>query len=183
MADFNKVLLIGRLTRDPQLKFLPSQTAICEFGLATGRKWRTPQGEEREETTFVDCSLFGKGAEIFNQYCQNGKLVFLEGRLKLDTWDDKQTGQKRSKMSVVVENFQFLGGRNEGGPPSDDGSGAGGAPRQSYGRPGGYGGGGGGGSGGGGSRGPARQQQQPAPADAEPPYNDEQQFKDDDIPF
>jgi single-strand DNA-binding protein len=174
MADYNKVLLIGRLTRDPQLKFLPSQMAVCDFGLATGRKWKTPQGEEREETTFVDCSLFGKGAEIFNQYCQKGKLVFLEGRLKLDQWDDKQTGQKRSKLQVVVENFQFLGGREGGGGPGGAPSGGmeegGGGSRQQYSKPGGYGGGGK----------PAARQQPPA---AEPPYNDEQQFKEDDIPF
>ncbi len=189
MADFNKVILIGRLTRDPQLKYLPNQTAVCDFGLATGRKWKTPQGEEREETTFVDCSVFSKGAEIFNQYCQKGKLVFIEGRLKLDQWDDKTTGQKRSKMSVVVENFQFLGGRNEaGGAPGAGGpqysEEAGGSPPArggGYGsRPGGFGGGAPGGDA---PRRPAAQPpRQQSPAN-DPPYSEEPQFKEDDIPF
>lgn len=176
MADFNKVMLIGRLTRDPQLRYLPSQTAVCDFGLATGRRYKMQNGEEREETTFVDCSILGRGAEVFNQYCQKGKLVFLEGRLKLDQWDDKQTGQKRSKLSVVVEHFQFLGGRDGGGGSESDEGG-----QRSYGRPGGYG------SGGNAPRGNAPRgnapRNDPSPPDDQPPYGDEQQFKEDDIPF
>lgn len=112
MADLNKVMLIGRLTRDPQLKFLPSQSQVCDFGMAVGRKYKTQAGEEREETTFVDCTLFGKGAEIFNQYTAKGKQVYIEGRLKLDEWDDKTTGQKRSRLTVIVENFIFLGSKD-----------------------------------------------------------------------
>jgi single-strand DNA-binding protein len=114
MASFNKVLLMGNLTRDPQLKYLPSQTAVVEFGLACNRKWRTPQGENREEVTFVDCTAFGKQAETINQYCRKGKALFVEGRLKFDTWEDKQGGGRRSKLSVVVEGFQFVGGREAG---------------------------------------------------------------------
>lgn len=180
MADLNKVMLIGRLTRDPQLRYTPANQAVCDFGLATGRKYRTASGEEREESTFIDCTVWAKGAEIFNQYMRKGKQVFIEGRLKLDQWDDKQTGQKRSKLTVVVDNFQFLGGRDEGGggaPHAGDEEGGG----RSYSRPGGYGGNsGGGGGGGGGSRSAAPRQNQPA---EELPYGNEQSFKDEDIPF
>jgi single-strand DNA-binding protein len=120
MSDLNKVMLIGRLTRDPQLRFLPSQSAVCDFGFAVGRKFKTASGEQKEETAFIDCTLFGKGGEIFNQYMQKGSQCYLEGRLKLDQWDDKTTGQKRSKLAVVVENFQFLGGGKGGnGRPAD----------------------------------------------------------------
>src|SRR5687768_12998997 len=185
MASFNKVLLMGNLTRDPQLKYLPSQTPVVEFGLACNRKWRTPQGEDREEVLFVDCAAFGKQAETLNTYCQKGKGLFIEGRLKYDSWEDKQGGGKRSKLSVVVENFQFVGGRDGGG----GGGGGGGGPSYEaeaaeYGPP--SGGGGGSGrsgppqrAGGGGTGGPSR----PAPQQAEPPYGEEQQFKEDDIPF
>lgn len=114
MADLNKVMLIGRLSRDPQLRFLPSQSAVCDFGFAVGRKWKTATGEQKEETCFLDCTVFGKGAEVFNQYMAKGKQCYLEGRLRLDQWDDKTTGQKRSKITVVVEDFQFLGSKNDG---------------------------------------------------------------------
>ena len=190
MADLNKVMLIGRLTRDPQLRFLPNQTPICDFGFAVGRKWKTPTGESKEETTFVDCTIFGKGGEIFNQYMTKGKQCYLEGRLKFDQWDDKTTGQKRSKLNVIVEDFQFLGAPGDG-QRAPGGGDEGGGERQSYGgsggsqRAGGYGGGSGGAA-----RSPSRPpaaatgrppaQQSPDP---EPPYNDEQQFKEDDIPF
>src|SRR5271170_3348755 len=115
MASFNKVLLMGNLTRDPQLKYLPSQTAVAEFGIACNRRFKSAQGEDREEVTFVDCAAFGKTGELINQYFTKGKPIFIEGRLKLDQWEDKQGGGKRSKMSVVVENFQFVGGRDGGG--------------------------------------------------------------------
>src|SRR5215216_3810200 len=115
MASFNKVLLMGNLTRDPQLKYLPSQTAVAEFGLACNRKFRTAQGEDREEVTFVDVTAFGKQAEVINQYMTKGKPIFIEGRLKYDSWEDKQGGGKRSKITVVIENFQFVGGRDGGG--------------------------------------------------------------------
>ena len=121
MADLNKVMLIGRLTRDPQLRFLPSQAAVCDFGFAVGRKFKLQSGETKEETCFIDCTIFGKGGEIFNQYMAKGKQCYLEGRLKLDQWDDKTTGQKRSKLNVIVEDFQFLGSPGDGqtGPAVD----------------------------------------------------------------
>src|SRR5258706_14175529 len=114
MANFNKVILAGNLTRDPQLRFLPSQTAVVDFGLAVNHKWRTPQGEDREEVLFIDCSAFGKMAETINKYCQKGKPILVEGRLKYETWDDKESGGKRSKHKVIVDGFQFLGGRDSG---------------------------------------------------------------------
>src|SRR6188508_2173620 len=126
MASFKKVILMGNLTRDPQLKYLPSQTAVTEFGLACNRKFKTQAGEDKEEVTFVDCTAFGRTGEVINQYFTKGKPIFIEGRLKYDQWEDKQGGGKRSRLTVVVENFQFVGGRDGGGP------GGGGAPGQSY---------------------------------------------------
>src|SRR6185437_16067181 len=116
MANYNRIVLVGNLTRDPQLKYLPSQMAVVEFGMAVNHKFRTRDGQDREEVLFVDCSCFGKGAEIINTYCQTGKQLLVEGRLKYDTWEDKQGGGKRSKHSVVVDNFQFLGGPRDGAP-------------------------------------------------------------------
>ena len=113
MANLNKVMLIGNLTRNPELKHTPSGLAVCEIGLAVNRRYRTKEGEDREETTFVDCEAWGKQAEVLNQYMTKGKPLFVEGRLKLDTWEDKDGG-KRSKMRVVIENFQFLGGPGGG---------------------------------------------------------------------
>jgi len=115
MASFNRVLLMGNFTRDPQMKYLPSQTPVVEFGLATNRRFKAASGEMRDETTFVDCAAFGRQAEVINQYCTKGKPILIEGRLKFDSWDDKNGGGKRSKLSVVVENFQLLGGRSDGG--------------------------------------------------------------------
>src|SRR4051795_9329921 len=126
MASFNKVILLGNLTRDPQLKYLPSQTAVAEFGLAMNRKFRTQQGEDREEVTFVDCAAFGKTADVINQYFTKGKPIFIEGRLMYDQWEDKQGGGKRSRLTVVVDNFQFIGGRDGGG--GGGGGGGGSAP-------------------------------------------------------
>ncbi len=114
MSSFNKALLMGNLTRDPQLKFLPSQAAVVEFGIAVNRKYKTANGESREEVTFVDVAFFGKVAEVINQYFKKGDSIFIEGRLKYDSWEDKQGG-KRQKISVVGENFQFVGGKREGG--------------------------------------------------------------------
>src|SRR3954451_5203484 len=131
MASFNKVLLMGNLTRDPQLKYLPSQTAVAEFGVACNRKFRTAQGEDREEVTFVDITAFGKQAEVLNQYMTKGKTIFIEGRLEDDTWEDKNGGGKRSKLTVVVENFQFVGGRDDGGG-GGGGQGGGGYGNRSY---------------------------------------------------
>lgn len=112
MAYFNRVSLIGNLTRDPQLKQLPNDNVVADFGLAMNRRYRTATGEDREEVTFVDCAAFGKQAEVIGQYCKKGKQIFVDGRLKYDSWEDK-TGAKRSKVSVVVDNFQFLGTREE----------------------------------------------------------------------
>ena len=122
MSSFNKVMLMGNLTRDPQVKHLPSNTVVADFGLACSRRYRTATGEDREEATFVDCSAFGRQAEVISQFCKKGKPLFIEGRLKFDSWDDKQTGAKRSKLSVVVENFQFVGGRDEATGPGSPGA-------------------------------------------------------------
>ncbi|MGD0540988.1 MAG: single-stranded DNA-binding protein [Tepidisphaeraceae bacterium] len=167
MANVNKVILIGNLTRDPQLKYLPSQTAVAEFGLATNRKFKSSSGEDREEVCFVDCAAFGRTGEVINQYCQKGKQIYIEGRLKYDQWEDKQGGGKRSKLSVVVENFQFLGARDSGGGPPSQGGGGEEQTRTSARPP---------------------QQQRPAPPvqeppAQEPPFGDEQQFNDKEIPF
>ena len=115
MASFNKVFLMGNLTRDPQLRYTPSQMAVADFAIAVNSKFRTKAGEDREEVTFVDITAWGKQAEVINQYFTKGKPIFVEGRLKLDTWEDKQGGGKRSKMNVVLENFQFIGGRDGAG--------------------------------------------------------------------
>jgi single-strand DNA-binding protein len=115
VSSYNKVIILGNLTRDPQVKQLPSNTTVAEFGVAVNRKWRTQAGEDREEVTFIDCTAFAKQAELINQYFTKGKPIFLEGRLKFDSWEDKQGGGKRSKLTVVVENFQFVGGRDGGG--------------------------------------------------------------------
>jgi single-strand DNA-binding protein len=109
---------MGNLTRDPAVKHLPSQMVVVEFGLAVNRKYKTADGVDKEEVAFVDCTAFGRQAETISQYCTKGKPIFVEGRLKFDTWDDKQGGGKRSKLTVVVENFQFLGraGETEASP-------------------------------------------------------------------
>lgn len=126
MANFNKVLLIGNLTRDPQLSYLPSQTAVAEFGLAVNRTWTGKDGEKKEDTCFVDCRVFGKQAETINKYLSKGRPVFVEGRLDFDTWT-AQDGSKRSKHRVTVENFQFLGsGGGSGGGQYSGGQGGGG---------------------------------------------------------
>jgi single-strand DNA-binding protein len=109
MANFNKVLLIGNLTRDPQLSYTPSQTAVVDFGLAVNRRWKSQDGENKEETCFVDCRAFGRLAENINKYLTKGRPLFVEGRLTFDSWT-AQDGTKRSKHRVTVENFQFLGG-------------------------------------------------------------------------
>jgi len=115
MANYNKVILVGNLTRDPQMSYLPSQTPVVELGLAVNRKWKGQNGEQREDTCFIDCTAFGKQAEVINQYMHKGNPILIEGRLQLDTWEAKD-GTKRSKHKVVVENFQFLGsGGGRGG--------------------------------------------------------------------
>ena len=121
MANFNKVILMGNLTRDPELRYTPKGTAIAKIGLAINRKWKSESGEMKEETTFVDVNAFGKTAETIGQYLKKGRPILIEGRLRYETWEDKQTKQKRSKLGVVLETFQFLdsgGGRGDGGDAS-----------------------------------------------------------------
>jgi single-strand DNA-binding protein len=130
MASFNKVMLLGNLTRDPEVKYTPKGSAVADIGLAVNRTYTTDGGEKREETTFVDVTMWGRQAEIAGEYLKKGRPLFVEGRLQLDTWDDKQTGQKRSKMRVVCENFQMLGSRDGGG---EGGAGSGGAGGRSAG--------------------------------------------------
>jgi single-strand DNA-binding protein len=125
MANLNKVMLIGNVTRDPEIKYTPKGSAVCDLGIAVNRVFTPEGGERREETTFVDITLWGRQAEIAGEYCKKGRSIYIEGRLQLDTWEDKTSGQKRSKLRVVGENFQLLG-------PRPGGSGGG---EQSQGRP------------------------------------------------
>ena len=118
MANLNKVMLIGNLTRDPELRHTPSGKSVSELGLAINRSWTNDQGQKQEETTFVDVSVWGRQAEVIQQYVTKGSPIYIEGRLQLDSWDDKTTGQKRSKLRVICENFQFLGGKSGGGGSS-----------------------------------------------------------------
>ena len=164
MASVNKVMLIGNLTRDPEIKYTPKGTAIADIGLAVNRTYSTDSGEKREEVTFIDVTLWGRVAEIVGEYCKKGRPLYVEGRLQLDTWDDKTTGQKRSKLKVVGENIQLLGSR-EGGA-------------------------GGGGGGGGGEHGEGRAESRPAssfkkPASPppRPPADPDLDAEPDDIPF
>src|SRR6476469_4398431 len=130
MASFNKVILLGNLTRDPEVRYTPKGTAVTELGMAVNRVYTAENGEKREETTFVDVTLWGRTAEIAGEYLRKGRPVFIEGRLQLDTWDDKQSGQKRSKLKVVGEGLQLLGGR-PGGGGGGGGDEEGGPPRSS----------------------------------------------------
>jgi single-strand DNA-binding protein len=114
MASLNKVMLIGNLTRDPEIRYTPKGTAVAELGMAVNRRYTAENGEKREEVTFVDVTLWGKTAELAGEYLKKGRPVYIEGRLQLDSWDDKQTGQKRSKLKIVGEEMQFLGGRDSG---------------------------------------------------------------------
>jgi len=123
MANFNKVILAGNLTRDPQLSTTPSGTNVVEFGLAVNRKWRGQDGQQREDTCFVDCTAFGKTGEIINQYMRKGRPLLVEGRLHYSAWEAKD-GTKRNKLRVVVENFQFLGGRDDAGGGGGGGGGS-----------------------------------------------------------
>jgi len=171
MASLNKVMLIGNCTRDPEIRYTPKGTAVTELGLAVNRRYTADNGEKREEVTFIDVTLWGRTAEVANEYLKKGRPVYIEGRLQLDSWDDKATGQKRSKLKIVGEEMQLLGGRESGG-----GSGGGApsgeydeAPRQS--RP---------------PQGRPQQQQRPQgrPASApKPPADPDLDVEEDDIPF
>ena len=179
MANFNRVILCGNLTRDPELRYLPNNTAVCDFGLATNRRWRDADGNQREDTCFVDISAFGRQAETINQYMKKGRQILIEGRLKFDSWT-AQDGSKRSKLSVVAESFQFVGGRDDDAGGGGGGGGGGGARRE-HGRgdsgPRGDSGARGGGAPRGGRGTAPDHDAPPAYDDAGPPPND------DDIPF
>src|ERR1700736_2186094 len=130
MANLNRVLLIGNLTRDPEVRYTPKGTAVTDIGLAVNRVFTSDDGERREEVTYVDVVLWARLAEIAGQYLRKGRPVFMEGRLQLDAWDDKQTGQKRSRLRVVAENLQLLGSRQDS-EGSSSSSPASSAPRRS----------------------------------------------------
>ncbi|MBC8001364.1 MAG: single-stranded DNA-binding protein [Opitutaceae bacterium] len=157
MASFNKVILVGNLTRDPELRYTPKGTAVAKIGLAVNRTWRNEAGETKEEVTFVDVDVFGRTAENVGQYLRKGSPVLVEGRLRLDTWEDKQTNQKRSKLGVVAEIVQFLSsGRSGEGSAAAAGPDA--TPRKAP---------------------PAK----PAPVASEPADAESQPPEDDDVPF
>ncbi len=163
MASVNKVMLLGNLTRDPEIRYTPKGTAVTDLGMAINRIRTGDNGERIEEVTYVDVTLWGRSAELAGQYLSKGRSVFIEGRLQLDQWDDKATGQKRSRLRVVGENMQFIGGQGQGG---SGGNAQGGNQQQSK---------------------PAQQQQQPS-GDSAPPQSGgaaASSFDDDadDIPF
>lgn len=176
MASYNKVMLMGNLTRDPEVRYTPKGSAVADLALAVNRTYTAESGEKREEVTYVDIVLWSKLAELAGQYLKKGRAVFIEGRLQMDTWEDKQTGQKRSRIKVVGENMQFVDSRRDGGGDEEGGGGGGGGgyarPAQS--RP----------AGGGG------QQRGAQPARQQPPANEEfnegpitEGMEEDDIPF
>lgn len=152
----------GNLTADPKVKYLPSQTAAVEFSVAVNRKYRTQAGEDREEVTFVDCTAFAKTGELIAQYFVKGRPIFVEGRLRQDVWDAKDGSGKRSKLSVIVDEFQFIGGnRTSEDEPGMDQTQDRPRPQQQR------------------QRGPAPSQRPPA----EQPFGDEKEFADADVPF
>ncbi|MEO5717877.1 MAG: single-stranded DNA-binding protein [Chthoniobacterales bacterium] len=132
MANLNKVLLMGNLTRDPEVRYTPKGTAVAELGIAVNRVYSGENGEKREEVTFVDVTVWGRTAENVGEYLKKGRPVFVEGRLQLDSWEDKTSGQKRNKLKVVADNVQFLGSRGgAGGGGPDEGGGDEEAPPRS----------------------------------------------------
>jgi single-strand DNA-binding protein len=154
MASFNKVILVGNLTRDPELRYTPKGTAVAKIGLAVNRTWKSESGETKEEVSFIDVEAWGRQAEVIGQYMRKGRPLLVEGRLKLDTWEDKNTHQKQSKLKVVLEGFSFLDSKGpEGATPAGE------APR----RP---------------ASAPSPAAKPPEPADSEPPAAEE-----DDVPF
>jgi len=124
-GNFNKVILLGNLTRDIELRHTAGNNAVANFGIAVNRTWKTPEGEKREEVTFVDCEAWGRTGEVMSQYLRKGRPVFIEGRLKLDTWEDKETHKKQSKLRVVVESFQFVDSKQDGDAGGGGGGGGG----------------------------------------------------------
>lgn len=127
MASFNKVILLGNLTRDPEVRYTPKGTAVTDLGLAVNRTYTADNGEKREEVTFVDVTFWGRTAEVAGEYLKKGRPVFVEGRLQLDSWDDKQSGQKRTKLKVIGENMQMLGAPRGGGGGGGDEESSGGS--------------------------------------------------------
>lgn len=184
MASYNKVMLMGNLTRDPEVRYTPKGSAVADLAIAVNRTYTADNGEKREEVTYVDVVLWARLAELAGQYLKKGRAVFIEGRLQMDSWEDKQTGQKRTKIRVVGEVMQFLDSKRDG----EDGSGGGGGGSS-------YSGGGSGGGGGGFQRPAARpagggQQRSSAPPRQSQPPDDEfregpitEGMEDDDIPF
>ena len=131
MASFNKVILAGNLTRDPELRYTPKGTAVATIGLAVNRTWKNEAGESKEEVTFVDVETFGRQAEVLAQYMRKGRPLLVEGRLKLDQWEDKNTHQKVSKLKVVLESFSFIDSKGGGGGGEGGGAAAKPAPASS----------------------------------------------------
>lgn len=115
MPNLNKIMLMGNLTRDPECKYTPKGMAITQIGVAVNRVWLNDAGEKQEEVTFIDVEFFGKKAEVVGEHFKKGRSIFVEGRLKLDSWTDKESNQKKSKLKVVGESFEFMGG-----PKQDD---------------------------------------------------------------
>lgn len=112
---YNKTLVMGNLTRDPQLKHIPSGSVVVEFGIACNEKYKTKSGEQRENVLFLDCVAFGRTAEVINEHFRKGKPIFLEGKLRFEQWEDKNGGGKRSRIKLAVDQFQFVGGRDGAG--------------------------------------------------------------------
>ena len=179
MASYNKVMLIGNLTRDPEVRYTPKGSAVCDIGLAVNRVYTSDSGEKVEEVTFVDVVLWAKMAELAGKYLHKGRPVFIEGRLQMDSWEDKQTGQKRTRMRVVGEQMQFLGSPQGGdrapaGGGDDEGGSSGGGYNRPAARP---------------AQRPAPAQQRSAPAQSKPQNDDfgegpiTEGMEDDDIPF
>lgn len=193
MASLNKVMIIGNLTRDPEVRFTPKGTPVCDIALAVNRRYlNEATGERQEEVTYLDVTLWGKQAELAGQYLTKGNPLFVEGRLQMDTWEDKASGQKRSKIRIICENMQFLGGKASGGGGGgyqgghdDEGGYSSPPPQQQARRPMGNSGGGGGGY-----QRPAPQQQRPpqrpAPAQQQDDFGEgpiTDGLEGDDIPF
>ncbi len=166
MPSLNKVLLMGNLTRDPELRVTPKGTPICQFSLAINRQFKMESGESREEVIYVDVEAWGKQGETIAKYVTKGRPLYVEGRLRLDQWEDKNTKEKRSRMKVVLEQFQFLGDSRGGGP----GGGGGGSGEFDQSAP----------SGGGGSSSPERYSPPPRSGGAKPAS---QENLDEDVPF
>lgn len=171
MLELNKVLLVGNLTRDPEMRYLPSGKGVADLGLAVNRRWFDRNaGERREETLFIDVTVWDKTAEFCSKYLQKGSAIFVEGRLKMDTWEDRQGGGRRSKVSVVAERVQFADSKPQGGGESQPSGGgyrdaapAAGAPSA--------------------GAAPPQSQSSPPPAAAAPPMGPQGGNTEDDLPF